>query len=278
MTGNVAERNAVGFENANASDSVVVAGNRFSGNRVGMTLLSSYQEAFTPQRGNDVVGNLVTRQRRGRLPRAGRGRLRDGSRSERRTEQRVRAQSDRRQPTGRRHTEQHGGPTLHSATASTDDVFEDNGVDVANISAARTPASANCAQDGADDRPRRARGAARRGLRGDDAPQAATTALAGPEAPAGISFLRVAPPRDQPNLPPRSVLSGPARSGRDARPRGVRGAGCLVPRRPLGDALTQPRARCADVLDHGEPISGVLDRVTRSAGGGPRQHPLMLAG
>ena len=59
-TGNVAERNAVGFENANASDSVVITGNRFSGNRVGLTLLSSYQEAFTPQRANQVVGNLIS--------------------------------------------------------------------------------------------------------------------------------------------------------------------------------------------------------------------------
>ena len=60
VTGNVAERNAVGFENANASDSVVIAGNRFSGNRVGLTLLSSYQEAFLPQRANQVVGNLIS--------------------------------------------------------------------------------------------------------------------------------------------------------------------------------------------------------------------------
>lgn len=60
ITGNVAERSAVGFENSNASDSVVIAGNRFSDNRIGMTLLSTYQEAFTPQRSNHVVGNLIT--------------------------------------------------------------------------------------------------------------------------------------------------------------------------------------------------------------------------
>jgi nitrous oxidase accessory protein NosD len=56
---NVAERNAVGFENANASDSVLITGNRFAGNRVGMTLISNYQEAFIPQQGNTVVGNLI---------------------------------------------------------------------------------------------------------------------------------------------------------------------------------------------------------------------------
>ncbi len=91
VTGNVAERNAVGFENANASDTVVVAGNRFSGNRVGMTLLSSYQEAFTPQRSNDVVGNLVSDNAEADSPAQAEGAFGDGSGPERRTGQRVRA-------------------------------------------------------------------------------------------------------------------------------------------------------------------------------------------
>lgn len=60
VTGNVAERNAVGFENANASGGVLITGNRFAGNRVGMTLTSDYQEAFVPQQDNLVVGNVVT--------------------------------------------------------------------------------------------------------------------------------------------------------------------------------------------------------------------------
>ncbi|WP_116953019.1 right-handed parallel beta-helix repeat-containing protein [Jiangella endophytica] len=60
VTGNVAERNAVGFENANASGGVLITGNRFAGNRVGLTLTSDYQEAFVPQRDNLVVGNVIT--------------------------------------------------------------------------------------------------------------------------------------------------------------------------------------------------------------------------
>lgn len=56
---NVLERNAVGYEQANASDSVVVTGNRLVGNRVGLTILSDYQEAFVPNRSSTVVGNLV---------------------------------------------------------------------------------------------------------------------------------------------------------------------------------------------------------------------------
>jgi hypothetical protein len=56
---NVLERNAVGYEQANASDSVVVVGNRLVGNRVGLTVLSDYQEAFVPNRSTTVRGNLV---------------------------------------------------------------------------------------------------------------------------------------------------------------------------------------------------------------------------
>jgi nitrous oxidase accessory protein NosD len=56
---NVLERNAVGYEQANASDSVVVVRNRLVGNRVGLTVLSDYQEAFVPNVGTTVHGNLV---------------------------------------------------------------------------------------------------------------------------------------------------------------------------------------------------------------------------
>lgn len=57
--GNVAEYNAVGYEHTNASDSVVVAGNRFSSNRIGVTLLSDYQEAFIPLSGVNLTGNVI---------------------------------------------------------------------------------------------------------------------------------------------------------------------------------------------------------------------------
>src|SRR5690606_31815368 len=68
VSGNVAENNAIGFENANASDSVYIVGNRWWHNRVGMTLISNYQEAFVPQRGNIVVGNLVQFNASGQSP------------------------------------------------------------------------------------------------------------------------------------------------------------------------------------------------------------------
>jgi hypothetical protein len=57
---NVAERNAVGYEGTNASGQMYVLRNRFVANRVGMTTDSDYQEAFVPQRGATLVGNLVS--------------------------------------------------------------------------------------------------------------------------------------------------------------------------------------------------------------------------
>jgi nitrous oxidase accessory protein NosD len=57
---NIAERNAVGYEGTNASGDMYVLRNRFSGNRVGLTSNSDYQEALVPQSGATVVGNLLT--------------------------------------------------------------------------------------------------------------------------------------------------------------------------------------------------------------------------
>lgn len=58
VDGNLAERNAIGYENTNASG-VTVAGNVFRANRVGMTIASGDQEALAPQDGGRVVANLV---------------------------------------------------------------------------------------------------------------------------------------------------------------------------------------------------------------------------
>ncbi|MCR3747033.1 copper-binding protein (NosD) [Lentzea californiensis] len=54
VRGNVAERNAVGYQGTNASGRMFVLGNRFSGNRVGMTSAAERQEDVT------LVGNLVS--------------------------------------------------------------------------------------------------------------------------------------------------------------------------------------------------------------------------
>jgi len=59
VTDNVAEYNAVGYESANSSG-VSVVRNRFSRNRVGLTMASDYQEAYAPQRRALLAGNLVS--------------------------------------------------------------------------------------------------------------------------------------------------------------------------------------------------------------------------
>jgi parallel beta-helix repeat protein len=55
---NIAEHNAIGYENTNASD-VVVARNVFRGNRIGVAINSAAGEELAPQDGGRIVGNLV---------------------------------------------------------------------------------------------------------------------------------------------------------------------------------------------------------------------------
>jgi parallel beta-helix repeat protein len=58
VTGNVATSNAVGLELANASD-LVVTGNRFAQNRIGISVLSNYPEAHGPSKSVQIVGNVI---------------------------------------------------------------------------------------------------------------------------------------------------------------------------------------------------------------------------
>ncbi|MBM7774754.1 hypothetical protein JOD54_004958 [Actinokineospora baliensis] len=56
---NIAELNAVGYEGTNASGEMYVVGNRFAGNRVGLTTSSDHQEKLLPQQDATIAGNLV---------------------------------------------------------------------------------------------------------------------------------------------------------------------------------------------------------------------------
>ncbi|AYF97567.1 plasmid stabilization protein [Protaetiibacter intestinalis] len=223
VTGNVAERNAVGFENANASDSVVVVGNRFSGNRVGMTLLSSYQEAFTPQRGNTVVGNLITDNTEADSPSQADGGFATG----------VGISGGQRNLIERNRIT--GNPRAAVILTNTEDIpasgnrFAGNIVDgtvaIANLSADRTPATGNCWVDAPASAPAELASALAAGCAGTGDAQPATAELAGPAVPKGVSFLRVAAPRDQPQL---------------ERP---------VSREPLPDAIELPDVSALEVPD-----------------------------
>lgn len=203
VTGNVAESNAVGFENANASDSVVIAGNRFSGNRVGMTLLSNYQEAFSPQRGNTIVGNLVADNAEPETPAQADGGWAIGvgiSGGRDNLFQRNTISGHARAGVVLANTED----LAASGNDLRDTAFSGNAVDIVGASAARAPASANCAAPGVTTAP--ASLAAQ--LATCAAVQDATTAPTQPVAPPGISFRKVPAPPAQPNLPdrPRSPL------------------------------------------------------------------------
>ncbi|MGW2401135.1 right-handed parallel beta-helix repeat-containing protein [Kitasatospora sp. NPDC001664] len=60
LRGNLAEHNAIGAEFTNASAGLQVVGNRFSGNRVGVSMGSDTLEALAPQHGAVFAGNVVT--------------------------------------------------------------------------------------------------------------------------------------------------------------------------------------------------------------------------
>ncbi|WP_034648254.1 nitrous oxide reductase family maturation protein NosD [Cellulomonas sp. HZM] len=193
VQGNVAERNAVGFENANASDSVVIVGNRFSGNRVGMTLISNYQEAFTPQRANTVVGNLVSDNQQADTPEQATGGWGIGlgiSGGQDNVLLRNRITGNVRAGVLLANTED----LAATGNTFTDDVLTGNGVAVANVSAARAPASGNCVTPAAAP-------TLPADLLADCHGTQPTGTLPAVDVPAGTSFLEVAAPPAQPSMP-----------------------------------------------------------------------------
>lgn len=203
VTGNVAERNAVGFENSNASDSVVIAGNRFANNRIGMTLLSTYQEAFTPQRLNHVVGNLIADNDEPATPAQANGAFATGigiSGGQENLFERNLIVGHAR--AGVIFTNTEDLPAIGNRFI--ENVFTDNEVDAANTSAERTPASANCVTGLASSDPAQLVEQVAAACAGSSEGQAATTALTLPPEPPGLSFKKVPPPRDQPGFKARS--------------------------------------------------------------------------
>lgn len=213
---NIAERNAVGFENSNANDSVVVTGNRLTHNRVGLTLLSNYQEAFVPQTGNTIIGNLIANNVEEASPAQAQGGFATGIGLSGGIQNLI------------THNLITGHPRSGVVLENTEDlpaannafvanVFTDNQVDFTNTSAQRTPAFGNCATgsesittlptDLADElfsvschfAPGTLPPAS-----DDGSNQPSADAYTGPQAPAGLSYRQVALPKDQPNLPQRT--------------------------------------------------------------------------
>ncbi len=213
---NVAERNAVGFENSNASDSLLVAGNRFSSNRVGLTLLSNYQESFVPQRDNIIVGNVIADNNESDSPAQADGGFGTGigiSGGVGNLIQRNLIAGNSRSGIILDNIED----LPSESNAFIENELTGNHLDVVNLSAERSPASANCFDPaaGLNTHPEALADTlvsevctAPTSQNGDvSAAQAAATSIPGPEAPRGVSYLSVAKPIMQPQLPPRNTYT-----------------------------------------------------------------------
>ncbi|UOQ57582.1 right-handed parallel beta-helix repeat-containing protein [Leucobacter allii] len=195
VSGNVAEGNAIGFENANASAPVTISGNRFSGNRVGMTLISNYQEAYAPQRGNEVAGNLVADNANPETPAQADGAFGIGIGIAGGQANLLRANRITGHPDAGVLL-RNGEDFAASDTRVEDSVFAGNAVDVGDVSAAYAAATGNCVS------PAEGVILAPAALGAADCATAASTAVAphSPEAPAGRSFLDLPAPPAQPQL------------------------------------------------------------------------------
>jgi len=200
---NVAERNAVGYEGTNASGKMFVLGNRFSGNRVGMTSNSDYQEAFVPQENATIAGNLVTDNAEPASPAQADGAYGIG----------IGLAGGRGNLLARNRVT--GNPSTGIAVGSSEDlapqgnriegnVVTGNGVDFAYTASARAPGLDNCLKDNQV---------------GTKQPDSLGDCASGPGmpmaktgAPPGIPFTEVAAPPVQPEMP--DAATAPARPAR----------------------------------------------------------------
>lgn len=206
VRGNVAERNAIGFENANASE-LVIAGNRFSHNRIGMTLISNYQEAFTPQRENLVMGNLITDNISADSPSHPQGGFGIGLG--------INGGQDNRIVANRIEDNPVAGLSLANAedipasgNQMLDNLFGGNGMDLLDVSAPRTPSSGNCFS-GADtetaDPSSLLEAACPEGNYPGNGAASDTPSV---DVPQGMSFLQIPAPPEQPTLAEVDTVPG----------------------------------------------------------------------
>lgn len=197
---NVAERNAVGFENANASGQVHVLGNRFTGNRIGVSVTSDYQEAFIPQQDSVIAGNVIADNAAADSPEHAEGGYGvgvgiGGGRNNLLTRNRIT-----------------GHPAAGVIVSSSEDLppldnrvtgnaMSGNRVDLAYAASARAPGAHNCfdANGKVTTLP----------ARFPRCPSGAGTAAPTVEAPRGISFLEVQAPPRQPAMPSAATAPHP---------------------------------------------------------------------
>ncbi|MBW4717183.1 right-handed parallel beta-helix repeat-containing protein [Saccharothrix sp. SC076] len=199
VTDNVAEHNAVGYEGTNAGIGLWVLRNRFTRNRVGMSIGSDYLEAFRPQEDSAVAGNLVADNAEPRTPQQADGGFGIG----------IGIGGGQRNTVVRNLVRGH--PRAGLVLTSTEDIpaignnahanaFADNAVDFANTATGRAPSRDNCLRGNT------AATAHPADLPVADCPPAGADLPAAPlprapRAPAGTSFRDVPLPPAQPQLP-----------------------------------------------------------------------------
>ncbi len=197
---NVAEHNAVGYEQTNASGEVYVVGNRFSDNRVGLTLMSDYQEAFVPQHDGTVAGNLVTDNSAPRTPEIAEGGFGVG----------IGISGGQANEVLRNRVTGH--PSAGIVVTSSEDippvdnrlvgnVVADNRIDLAYTATDRAPGSGNCIA-GTDLRATLPDDVDGMWACPDGSAERTGDELPGVTTPPGISFRDVVAGPEQPNLPP----------------------------------------------------------------------------
>lgn len=210
VRGNVMERNAVGFEDANAGGNLYVVGNRMVGNRIGATMNSDHQEAFVPQRGVVFAGNLVSANSEAATPSQADGGFGIGLGIAGGTENRVL----------RNRFVQH--PAVGVLLTSNDDlppvantvegnVFGSNRTDIVYAASDRSPGKANCFADNELSSAAPPALLSSPAFRCPAPPHGSASALGGVavpdfDAPDGISFAEVAEPPAQPELADAATL------------------------------------------------------------------------
>ncbi|WP_197429915.1 right-handed parallel beta-helix repeat-containing protein [Auraticoccus cholistanensis] len=195
---NVSEYNAVGYEQANASSTVSVVRNRFVANRVGVSVLSDYQEAFVPQREGLVAGNVVADNDAVQTPAHAEGGYGIGIALAGAQRNEVSANVVSGHPTaGVLISSAEDIPPLGNRVSG--NVGSDNGVDLAYTASRRAPGQGNCLADNDFDSTL-PEGLAASWSCPDGGAEAVGATLQPETAPAGISFRDVRAPLDQPQL------------------------------------------------------------------------------
>lgn len=210
--GNVAENNAVGFENANASDSVYVVQNNFSDNRVGATFTSNYQEAFSPQTGSTVVGNVISSNNQPDSPAQAEGGFGIGLGVAGGTQNIFsRNLIENNQQTGISVRNTEDLPAIGNQFI--DNSLAGNPLDYADLASDRASSRDNCLQPvgSLTVLPPNAVVSQCPAPQNSTSPSADSSALPQVTVPSGVPFLRVTAPPEQPNKPvsgPRQPLPG----------------------------------------------------------------------